>query len=89
VVSSGQYDGTTLSLFINGTIMDSQRTYTPSNIMTNDAPLFIGSDPYQQPQPLFIRSSIDDLRIYNRVISKAEIDALYRQVKLYLPVILK
>jgi hypothetical protein len=84
----GQYDGETLSLFINGTIIAGQRIYTPSNIMTNDSPLFIGSDPYQ-PQPLFIHGSIDDIRIYDKVISKAEIDALYRQVKLYLPVILK
>ncbi|MDM8529971.1 glutaminyl-peptide cyclotransferase [Anaerolineales bacterium HSG25] len=83
----GQYDGTQSSLYINGKLVE-ERTDAQSAIAKNETQLFIGSDPHQ-PTVLFTQGAIDDIRIYNRVISPAEIETLHQQVKTYLPIIVK
>jgi len=83
----GMYDGSTLRLWLNNQAVG-QKSDTASGIAQNDSPLFIASDPYQSPM-LFTKMTIDDLRLYNRVLNVAEIEQLYQQAKLYLPIFVK
>ena len=64
------YDGATLRLYLNGTLVSSQaRT---GAIATSTNPLQIGGDSiYGQ----FFQGAIDEVRIYNRALAQAEIQA--------------
>ena len=66
------YDGENFSCYINGDFINSA---TPSgSIGINDLPLEIGgSSEYNQ----FYDGNIDDIRIYNRVLSESEIATLF------------
>ncbi|MDM8527964.1 glutaminyl-peptide cyclotransferase [Anaerolineales bacterium HSG24] len=83
----GQYDGTQSTLYIDGKLTG-KRTDAQSAIAKNETQIFIGADPYQSTV-LFTQGAIDDVRIYNRIISQVEIEALHQQIKTYLPIIIK
>ncbi len=62
------YDGTTLRLYVNGSPAG-ERAVTGS-IETNSSPLWIGGN---EPFGEFFQGQIDEVRIYNRALSQAEI----------------
>ena len=65
---AGTYDGTTLRLYVNGTQVSSQAK--TGALQVNGLPLRIGGNTYGSE---FFRGLIDNLRIYNRALSAAEI----------------
>ena len=70
----GMYDGETLSVSVNGKV-SRKRTAPRSPISQSNYELFIGTDLFQTP-PTYTKMGIDDLRIYNRVLSPHEIELL-------------
>ncbi len=81
----GQYDGNTLGLTHNGQPIGS-RTDGLSGLATSTSPLTLGAD---LATSSYTQAAIDDLRLYNRPLSSAEIDLLYQQLRVYLPIIVK
>jgi PKD repeat protein len=65
---AGTYDGTTLRLYVNGTLVTS--TTVGGSIPTSTGPLRIGGDSIW---PEWFAGSIDDVRVYNRPLSASEI----------------
>jgi glucose/arabinose dehydrogenase len=64
------YDGATLKLYVNGVLANSQaRTGT---IQSGTNPLWIGGN---SPYGEYFQGLIDELRIYNRALTQAEIQA--------------
>jgi len=63
------YDGTTHRLFVNGTQVAS-RAQT-GNLVTTTSPLRIGGNVFGE----FFQGRIDEVRVYNRALSQAEIQA--------------
>jgi hypothetical protein len=63
------YDGSRLRLFVNGVEVDSRQA--ASAIMTSSGALRIGGNSREE----YFRGLIDDVRIYNRALSAAEIRA--------------
>jgi glucose/arabinose dehydrogenase/predicted phage tail protein len=64
------YNGATLTLYVNGTAVASQAATGP--LQTNANPLRIGGNvPYGE----FFHGVIDEVRVYNRALSAAEIQA--------------
>lgn len=65
---AGTYDGSTIRLYVNGTLVSSvART---GSLLTQTNPLSIGGDAiYGQ----FFRGTIDEVRIYNRALTAAQI----------------
>jgi len=85
----GTYDGSTMKLYIDGSLANTQSITGLLN--SNDDALLIGTR-------LKLRSDtfngkIDDIRIYNRALSAREVQTLYaagnHPLSLFLPVILK
>ena len=67
---AGTYDGTTLRLYLNGNLAASQsRT---GSLQVTGTPLRIGGNTYGTE---FFPGRIDELRIYNRALSEAEIES--------------
>jgi len=62
------YDGATLRLYVNGA--EVARIDGQNNIRTSGAALRIGGDPYDGQ---FFRGTIDEVRVYNRALSVAEL----------------
>jgi hypothetical protein len=71
-----KYNGTTRSLYLDGTLVASQNITTPIPSLPTDF-LRIGSHTDHVAQQFM--GSIDDIRIYNRALSDAEIQALYHE----------
>ena len=69
---AGVLDGTKTSIFVDGTL-DASAQSSP-NISVNDFPVLIGSN--AQVKGRLFRGLIDDVRIYNRALSVAELRAL-------------
>ena len=67
---AGTYDGTTLRLFVNGTQVAS--TAVSGSISTSTGPLRIGGNLMWGE---YFQGSIDDVRVYNRALIVAEIQA--------------
>jgi Concanavalin A-like lectin/glucanases superfamily/Bacterial Ig domain/Cadherin-like domain len=65
---AGTYDGTTLRLFING--VQAASTTISGSIATSNGPLRIGGNSIWGE---FFRGRIDEIRIYNRALTQAEI----------------
>jgi hypothetical protein len=64
------YDGTTLQLYVNGVQAASQTRTRTVSIQSNVGPLSIGGNRlYGQ----FFRGIIDEVRVYNRALSPAQI----------------
>lgn len=86
----GTYEGGTTQLYVNNELV-AQRSDSRKQLAVNDSPIFIGADPTDPHQPAvrYFRGILDDLRLYERAITAAEIELLYHQVQIYLPIILK
>ena len=64
------YDGTTMQLYVNGVLAASQaRT---GSIQASSNPLWIGGN---SPYGEYFQGLIDEIRIYNRALTQAEIQA--------------
>jgi hypothetical protein len=71
----GTYNGTTMSQYVNGSLIGS----LSNTLNTITSPLIIGA---QSPTPVYYFSGdIDEVRIYNRVLSLAEIRTLASPTK--------
>jgi hypothetical protein len=68
----GTYDGTVMKLYIDGAL-DNSRSYV-GGIPTSDDDLIIGG---YYSTDFLSNSKIDDVRIYNRALSAAEVKQLY------------
>jgi regulation of enolase protein 1 (concanavalin A-like superfamily) len=67
--------GNNNKIYIDGVISNQNRVTTP--LTTNTGPLFIGADTYTQPAGRwFWYGMVDDVSIYNRALSAAEIKVL-------------
>jgi YVTN family beta-propeller protein len=71
---TGVYDGTHISLYINGVPVGSP-TFAPGGIIASSNPLEIGGDPSDPTR--FSNGLIDDAAIYSRALSGTEIQAIY------------
>ncbi|MBR9689618.1 MAG: LamG domain-containing protein [Candidatus Altiarchaeota archaeon] len=61
------YDKNQISLYVNGSLIDSAGYSTPINVVSE--PLFIGN---------FINGTLDDVRVYDRALNTTEIQQLYQ-----------
>ena len=64
------YDGATLRLFVNGTQVATRAT--TGTIQTTDNPLWIGGN---SPYGEYFHGLIDEVRVYNRALTQADIQA--------------
>ena len=71
---AGTYDGTTVRLYYNGALQGS--VAWTGTIAANNLAVGIGGPPTLDTARLF-KGAIDDVRIYNRALSAAEVAALY------------
>ena len=67
---------TEAKFFVNGNLVDSKTNLVAPNLCQSDG-LGIGADSYSNREGL--EGKIDDIRIYNRVLSETEIQALYHE----------
>ncbi|MDD4872457.1 MAG: PKD domain-containing protein [Kiritimatiellae bacterium] len=72
---SGVFDGSVLSIYVDGVLKDSSSF--PGGLKQTTSPLNIGCD-YNNPGSFF-NGGIDEVRIYNRALSSNEINQLYVQ----------
>jgi Concanavalin A-like lectin/glucanases superfamily len=71
---AGTFDGTDMKLYINGVLADTNNS--PKSISGFDKELVLGCYSYNN-FPIYWAGSIDDLFIYNRALSQAEVSRLY------------
>lgn len=76
---TGTYDGTQLCLYVNG-VLNACTNYS-GNIQTNNLSLRIGRLSTAQIINAYFKGLVDEVRIYNRVLSAAEIQAIYNATK--------
>jgi hypothetical protein len=67
----GTYDGSTVRLYIDGTLEDS--IPGPSSVAANSLPLGLGAEPSGYRS---MNGAIDEAGIYGYALSAAEVDAL-------------
>ncbi|MGI8788257.1 MAG: LamG-like jellyroll fold domain-containing protein [Pyrinomonadaceae bacterium] len=73
------YDGTTMQIYING-VLDASKTSTLGSLIQTDTnPLAIGGEILSPPQTVIFQfnGAIDELSIYNRALTPAEITSIY------------
>jgi len=68
------YDGATIQTYVNGRLAGSGAELGAN--LCSGAPFIIGS--WWQNDPYYFNGNIDELRIYNRVLSSSEISQLYQ-----------
>ena len=71
---AASYDGVALRVYLDGEL-SGERAVEPSGISQSNFEIFVGTDQYA-PTPIYTHGVIDELRIYNRALSAAEIEAL-------------
>ena len=73
---TGTYDGSTIRMYVDGQ-METSTPYT-AGYESNTAALQIGHYyyPYSGRHDVSLNGAIDDVRIYNRALSAAEVEAL-------------
>ena len=71
---AGTYDGSTMKVFVDGRLEDSQ-SYS-GGMLQNTNQLLIGWDPGGVVENRHFNGKIDDVRIYNRALSDSEIQQL-------------
>jgi parallel beta-helix repeat protein len=69
-------DGVNHAIYIDGVL---DRQFTSTADISQSAPLFIGKRWTSSSSPLWFNGIIDDVRIYNRALSAAEVALLYAQ----------
>ncbi len=67
------FDGTTMRLYINGTLESDLLLPAGTTITTNSLPLSIGA---QSDNQRWFKGTVDEARVYNRALSEAEIRTL-------------
>ncbi len=70
----GTYDGNEIKLFIDGDLKGTK--YTGGPMSANTMPIAIGKYPYgaaKNPHGQYVKGSLDELRLWNRALSQAEI----------------
>ncbi len=65
------FDGATLRVYLDGE-RKGKRAVAPSGISQSPFEIFIGTDQYA-PEPVYTRGVIDELRLYDRMLSGQEI----------------
>ncbi|MFA6304435.1 MAG: LamG domain-containing protein [Patescibacteria group bacterium] len=80
---TGTYDGETVKLYLNGTLINSNTNPSGSITYTNNNPLCISqeasaSDCTSDGSIYYFNGSLTDLRIWNRALSVTEITTLYK-----------
>ncbi|MFH1227842.1 MAG: DUF2341 domain-containing protein [Planctomycetota bacterium] len=70
----GTYDGAKFNIYVNGAFVASSDNTT---IALNNIPVSIGAFYENGPPKYFLNGAIDEVRIYNRALSAAEIAARY------------
>jgi hypothetical protein len=73
---AGTWDGTTKNFWLDGAII---ATDTPTGIDFDDDPVYIGADVDNGTPTTFLNGLVDEVRVYSRVLSDAEIVALSAQ----------
>lgn len=68
------FDGAALRIYLDGE-PSGERTVTPVGISQSSFETFVGTDQYA-PEPIYTRGVIDELRLYDRALSAAEVAAL-------------
>ena len=68
------YDGTDLNIYVNGTL---ENSVAMGSTNTNSTNVFIGSNANTSDSDRQLDAQIDDIRIYNRVLTDNEIQSLY------------
>ncbi len=71
----GTYDGTTSSLYVNGTLFSSA-TLSGGNIVPASDPLCIGRDPGNLTTRTFV-GLVDEVSIYDRALTPSEVAGLF------------
>lgn len=78
------YDNTELQLYQNGVLVASTaKTYSSSGIFSNEE-VVVGSSMNEIENRAF-KGAVDDIRIYDRVLSEAEVQALYQESDAVMP----
>jgi hypothetical protein len=80
IVSVYDAQNSTLKSFLNGNLIDEDTSLSQKNIQ--EYPLFIGKPSTPYTSDSYFKGSIDEVRLYNRVLSEAEIQELYGGVKI-------
>ncbi len=70
---AGTYDGTTMSLYIDGELQNS----TISSLTANNLPLYIGKR--QDKEKSSFKGAMDEIAILNRALDEQEVKALYKR----------
>jgi hypothetical protein len=69
------YDGTSVKLYVNGELAGSQST---NGLITQTSePLFLGSHKFYAASDYWFNGAVDEVQIYNRALSAAEVAQLY------------
>ena len=79
VVWSYNSTGRQLSTFLNGVAIDSNKAMSTSGSSVDDSTTVIGS--FRSTSGPFFDGDIDQLRIFNKTISAAEVTALYNEIQ--------
>ncbi len=74
---AASYDGRALRVYLDGE-PSGNRAIEPTGISQSEFEIFIGTDQYA-PEPIYTRGVIDELQIYNRALSAAEMATLSKQ----------
>lgn len=77
VSSTYNYATQQLSIYVDGILDNVTNAMPPMSAATNK--LYIGRDEISQPTGYFLKGALDDIRIYRRTLTAAEILALYNQ----------
>jgi hypothetical protein len=76
---AGTHDGDTARLYVNGELMAKRAAKGVASYTNSNLNIYIGTDDLSKrtTNPLYTPGRIDEIRIYDRTLSNAEIKALY------------
>jgi len=77
---AGSYDGQVLKFYIDGDLVKTKKSKNRKEIPNNNYDLMIGNSvvPLDPPEYNYFDGLIDEVRVYNRVLSEDEIQLLYK-----------
>ena len=70
------FDGSTLTLYVDGVVVKTQSMSTDYATSEN-TPILIGKLPYDEPSGEYFKGGIDEVSIWNNALTTAEVIALY------------
>lgn len=73
----GTYDGTILSLYVDGILVDTDGTY-PGDIYVDNSVLYIGA--FEGSSQIF-KGKLDDIRIYNQALTPTQVKYIFDSTK--------